>query len=77
MDVLQGDPGFDHQHHHVIGQVSDLIDRVLLVPVLGSNDDLGSHCLLPSCQTLTQRELKLYRALGTSNPRNELSVHFC
>ena len=40
--VLHADPGLDHQHHHMVGEVCDLVARLFLVLSLGGDDDLGA-----------------------------------
>ena len=42
MDVLQGDALLDHQHHHMVGKIRDLVDGLRPVMVLGGDDHLGA-----------------------------------
>ena len=43
--LLQGDAQLEHEDHHVVGQVGNLIDGLLPVLRLAGDDDLGG--LLP------------------------------
>ena len=42
LNVLGRDALLGHQHHHVIGQIRDLIDRLAPILGLGGDDDLGA-----------------------------------
>ena len=39
-DIVHRDPHLDHQYHHVIGKICDLVDCFPPVLRLGGNDDL-------------------------------------
>ena len=69
-DLLQGDARLDHQHHHMVGQVGDLIHRLPVILGLGGDDDLST--LLPHLfQDLVQplfKQVGGIRALGPLIP---------
>ena len=64
MNIVQRDPRFDHQHHHMVGQVRDFINRFLLIPILGGNDHLG-RLLAHLFQNLVQAFFKQISGIGT------------
>ena len=42
VDVLHRNAHLDHEHHDVVGQISDLVNGFFFVVVLGGDDDLGA-----------------------------------
>ncbi len=66
-DNLEDAAELDHEHHHVVGQVGNLVHRLLVVLRLGGNDDLGA--LLPHLlQNLVQALLKEVGGVGPLRP---------
>ena len=57
VNVLYRNTHLGHEHHDVVGKVSDLVDRLLLVTVLSADDDLSAflaHLLKDLVQTLVK-----------------------
>ncbi|CAN4045275.1 Fructose-bisphosphate aldolase, partial [Dysosmobacter welbionis] len=75
--VLQGDAHLDHQHHHMVGQVGDLIDGLLPVLLAAADDDLGAlltHLLQDLVQALFKKISGVAALLGIGLPPLDQAV---
>ena len=63
LHVIQADARLDHQHHDVIHQVADLVDRVRAVAILRGDDDLR-RLLADLLEDLVQALFKQIRRIG-------------
>ena len=63
----QGDPRLHHQHQNMVRQIRQLIDRLLVIPVLGRDDNLGA-LLAHLFQNLVQALFKQVGGIGALRP---------
>ena len=63
VNVFQGNSRLDHQNHHMVGKIGDLVDRFRLVLSFCGNDDLGGF-LAHLFQDLIQALFKKVRGVG-------------
>ena len=63
VDILKADALLDHQDHHVIDKVRDLVDRFGAILCLSGNDDLGA-LLADLFEDLVKTLFKQIRGIG-------------